>query len=945
MKRTSSALVTISVFLVSVVKPDVIGGDGPFGVNPGDLLVSNASNPANGEIGQIIRVDPLSGQQTVISSGGFLVRPFGIAQNAPNSVVVADSETFGSPGGLVQIDFTTGAQSRAESPQFAEPEGIVKTAGGFYYVTDPSTATIFRVDATTGQSSPFSSGGSLKEPYGIIQDRDGKLIVADVVGGTGAGALIQIDPLTAEQTVISDGGVLVDPVGVAQDADGNYIVADFDNSGGSGKIVKIDRSTHSQAVITSGGNLVDPFGVAVEADGRIIVADPGASALIRINPVTGAQTILSSGGFFQKPMGILIISNNQLPSIRAFTPNSGPPGTVVNISGHGFTDVSGVMFGGVPAASFTVVSESAIESVVPPGAATGPISIRIAGGGTLVSQTAFVVTTTAAGRKVFWDGGGDGKSWHDPKNWSGDVLPGDNDDVTVGLKVSIEVSSDVSIHAFVLGNGSSLYVKGGVTFSASGDATADGGALSALEGSRITLPGLLSFDTRTIDSPHIVWAADGLGSVLDLPALKSVVVGTHRLHFEARNGAIINLPRLVAISSPDTFLNDNGVRLLSVGLGSVIHVQSLASFIDLLPASSITALSRGYIDAPILSSLQGVSVILDSANAMPVPQLKELKQGGLNVTVATLEFTNLVSLSGSYILADGAHLAFPVATSLTRGTVELRNGGTVDLPALTDIDGASFIVQQGVKLSLPSVKTYNGTGWPPVNPLWKADGPGSILELPNLKTLNVDVEMLSIQALNGGRILMPKLFSIASPTTFTVNNGVQITSSGTGSVIDASVLSKFIDALVESAITTRAGGAVLAAANLETKGVVITGDGLILGGDTDHDGLPNFAEFKLGTDPTNADTDGDGHSDGEEVLAGSDPLDFTSRPDFSLAILRAIELQARSKTGHTYQLEASPDFVTWETVGDAVQGTGEMLQIFASTQNPRHKFFRLKESP
>src|SRR5262245_6842975 len=37
-------------------------------------------------------------------------------------------------------------------------------------------------------------------------------------------------------------------------------------------------------------------------------------------------------------------------------------------------------------------------------------------------------TTPAA---VFWDGGGNGTSWTDALNWSGNVLPGAADDVTI----------------------------------------------------------------------------------------------------------------------------------------------------------------------------------------------------------------------------------------------------------------------------------------------------------------------------------------------------------------------------------------------------------------------------------------------------------------------------------------------------------------------------------
>ena len=49
--------------------------------------------------------------------------------------------------------------------------------------------------------------------------------------------------------------------------------------------------------------------------------------------------------------------------------------------------------------------------------------------------------------------------------------------------------------------------------------------------------------------------------------------------------------------------------------------------------------------------------------------------------------------------------------------------------------------------------------------------------------------------------------------------------------------------------------------------------------DSDHDGLTNLQEFKLGTDPKKADTDGDKLKDGDEVTVGDDPLDPDSDGD------------------------------------------------------------------
>ena len=49
--------------------------------------------------------------------------------------------------------------------------------------------------------------------------------------------------------------------------------------------------------------------------------------------------------------------------------------------------------------------------------------------------------------------------------------------------------------------------------------------------------------------------------------------------------------------------------------------------------------------------------------------------------------------------------------------------------------------------------------------------------------------------------------------------------------------------------------------------------------DTDGDGLSDYQEGRIGTSPLTGDTDGDGASDGDEVAAGTDPTDDTDVPD------------------------------------------------------------------
>ena len=69
--------------------------------------------------------------------------------------------------------------------------------------------------------------------------------------------------------------------------------------------------------------------------------------------------------------GIDFINDPAQIVINNFTPNGGGAGVLVTINGSGFTGANNVKFDGVPATSFTVVSDFQIDAIVPPGSDTG----------------------------------------------------------------------------------------------------------------------------------------------------------------------------------------------------------------------------------------------------------------------------------------------------------------------------------------------------------------------------------------------------------------------------------------------------------------------------------------------------------------------------------------------------------------------------------------------
>ncbi|MEZ4669905.1 MAG: M4 family metallopeptidase [Anaerolineae bacterium] len=81
----------------------------------------------------------------------------------------------------------------------------------------------------------------------------------------------------------------------------------------------------------------------------------------------------------------------QPPTISSFTPTSGPKATSVNITGTNFINVSAVTFNGLNAGTFTVLSSTSINAVVPYDATSGPIGITTSYG-SVASASNFTVT-------------------------------------------------------------------------------------------------------------------------------------------------------------------------------------------------------------------------------------------------------------------------------------------------------------------------------------------------------------------------------------------------------------------------------------------------------------------------------------------------------------------------------------------------------------------------
>ncbi len=112
--------------------------------------------------------------------------------------------------------------------------------------------------------------------------------------------------------------------------------------------------------------------------------------------------------------------------------------------------------------------------------------------------------------------------------------------------------------------------------------------------------------------------------------------------------------------------------------------------------------------------------------------------------------------------------------------------------------------------------------------------------------------------------------------------------------------------------------------------------------DSDGDGLSDFAEVKThGSNPLTTDTDGDGYSDGVEVARDGNPNNRSVTPTGALAVFPAVDVEFYTLNGVKYQLEVSTDMAVWTAQGGVVVGNGgsqnHLVRASKATQ-----FWRLK---
>jgi uncharacterized repeat protein (TIGR03803 family) len=290
---------------------------------------------------------------------------FKISLKGKFSLLDTLSSTGGSNGGLVQLDNgdlygTTVA-------------GGANSEGSIFKMSLSGKLTTLYSFCTQAQCADGSHPVA-----GLVQGADGDLYGTTFSGGASYGTVFKIttkgaftslvsfqagsEPAnpSAPLTLASDGTLY----GTSQNGGAN------ENSGNPGTVFQIANGTLTNVFPLTGGCVGEgPTGGILQS--------------------TSGMLYSTSPGTFGCGDGTLFQLDNGLPPFVQPIPAYGKPSAKIIIQGTNLTGASSVTFKG-KAASFTVVSASEIQAIVPEGAKSGPIDVTTPSG-TLASNVAFTV--------------------------------------------------------------------------------------------------------------------------------------------------------------------------------------------------------------------------------------------------------------------------------------------------------------------------------------------------------------------------------------------------------------------------------------------------------------------------------------------------------------------------------------------------------------------------
>ncbi|MBL9127256.1 MAG: immunoglobulin domain-containing protein, partial [Verrucomicrobiales bacterium] len=184
--------------------------------------------------------------------------------------------------------------------------------------------------------------------------------------------------------------------------------------------------------------------------------------------------------------------------------------------------------------------------------------------------------------------------------------------------------------------------------------------------------------------------------------------------------------------------------------------------------SGLFATWSGRIESPKLATVQGTSLEWDATGEIGIAEITTLASSRVVARGGTRTFAKLFSATDSHLSVTGGRFEAPLLDRFRYGTLQIRGGGSVSLPALQSITGSSLYLSGGVVLALPKVLEFrHDSTASSQSRVWRVEGVGTRLELVSVASVTGGTSYDSrfeVQAFGGGTIDLSGLRSVSDPS-------------------------------------------------------------------------------------------------------------------------------------------------------------------------------------
>jgi probable HAF family extracellular repeat protein len=303
-------------------------------LTPGDIVIGanigvSSTNPDWG----LLEIDPATGNRTIISdathgTGPALPPATGVSIESDGSLLVTWGG-LGSTGSLYRVDPATGDRTVISSVATnTGPTSNYVCARQFGSDILLSGGPIVSVDPATGNRTLVSGAGLGSGPsfssLGFVE------VGTSLYAVDAGGSILKIDTLTGDRIVVSSstvgtGTALTSPAAIELDHAGNLLVT----TSSPANILSIDPVTGNRTIVTGStvgtgpsiGTFPGDFGVAANGTLYIGQESPILSQrpLLSVDPITGNRTIISdathgTGPLFQPTLALAMVPGVPEPS-------------------------------------------------------------------------------------------------------------------------------------------------------------------------------------------------------------------------------------------------------------------------------------------------------------------------------------------------------------------------------------------------------------------------------------------------------------------------------------------------------------------------------------------------------------------------------------------------------------------------------------------------------